>query len=73
MRRAKEQPLRSCFSMRMEKTLQSLAKCLAARQLKDHYKIEQQLGMMRARDPRVVDLYQVGVSEKGVPWRRKEM
>ncbi len=63
-RRAKEQAIRSRFSMRMEKALQALQKRVAAGQLKDRNKIERKLGSLLARNPQVADLYQVEVTEK---------
>ncbi len=64
-RRAKEQATHSRFSTRMEKALQALKKRVAGGKLKDPSKIERKVGSLQTRHPRVADLYQVGVTEKG--------
>jgi len=63
-RRAKEQAIRSRFSMRMGKALTALQKRVAAGQLQDRPKIERCLGKIQARHPQVADLYDVQVTEK---------
>jgi len=63
-RREKEKAIRRRFSERLEQALGRLHQRVAQGRLKDRTKIEQALASLRARHPRVADLYQMGVVER---------
>jgi transposase len=63
-RREKEKAIRRRFSERLEQALGRLHQRVAQGRLKDRTKIEQALANLRARHPRVADLYQMGVVER---------
>jgi len=62
-RREKEKAIRRRFSERLEQALGRLHQRVAQGRLKDRAKIEQALASLRARHPRVADLYQMSVVE----------
>jgi len=63
-RQEKEKAIRTRFSTRMEKALQSLAKTIENGRLKDRNKMERRLGRLQATHPQVSDLYEVDLREK---------
>jgi transposase len=63
-RREKENAIRRRFSERLEQALGRLHQRVAQGRLKDRTKIQQALASLRARHPRVADLYQMGVVER---------
>jgi transposase len=62
-RREKEKAIRRRFSQRLEQALSRLHRRVAQGRLKDRTKIQQALARLRARHPRVADLYQTSVVE----------
>jgi transposase len=75
-RREKEKAIRHRFSQRLEQALGRLHQRVTQGRLKDRTKIEQALASLRARHPRVADLYQMSVVEREgtveVKWQRRE-
>jgi transposase len=75
-RREKEKAIRRRFSERLEQALGRLHQRVAQGRLKDRTKIQQALASLRARHPRVADLYQMSVVEREgtvqVEWQRVE-
>jgi transposase len=75
-RREKEKAIRRHFSQRLEQALGRLHQRVAHGGLKDRTKIQQALASLRARHPRVADLYQMSVVEREgtvqVEWQRVE-
>jgi transposase len=73
-RREKEKAIRRRFSTRLEQALGRLHQRVAQGRLKDRAKIQQALASLRARHPRVADLYQMGVVQREgtleVEWKR---
>jgi transposase len=73
-RREKEKAIRHRFSARLEQALGRLHQRVAQGRLKDRAKIQLALASLRARHPRVADLYQMGVVEREgtveVEWKR---
>ena len=63
-RREKEKAIRRRFSERLEQALGRLHQRVAQGRLKDRTKIQQALASLRARHPRVADLYQMSVVER---------
>jgi len=63
-RREKEKAIRRRFSERLEQALSRLHQRVAQGRLKDRTKIQQALASLRARHPRVADLYQMSVVER---------
>ncbi len=63
-RREKEKAIRRRFSERLEQALGRLHQGVAQGRLKDRTKIQQALASLRARHPRVADLYQMSVVER---------
>src|SRR5207247_1446655 len=62
--REKEKAIRRRFSERLEQALGRLHQRVAQGRLKDRTKIQQALASLRARHPRVADLYQMSVVER---------
>ncbi len=56
-RKEKEKAIRKRFSMRIEASLQALAKTIETGRLKDRNKMERRLGRIQAAHPQVSDLY----------------
>ena len=75
-RQQKEQAIRSRFTTRIEKALNSLQKQVKAGRLKNRDKIHVRIGRILASHPQVADLYQVGVEEQSgqlsLEWSAKE-
>lgn len=75
-RREKEKAIRHRFSQRLELALGRLHQRVTQGRLKDRTKIEQALASLRARHPRVADLYQMSLVEREgtveVKWQRIE-
>jgi transposase len=75
-RREKEKAIRRHFTERLEQALGRLHQRVARGRLKDRTKIQQALASLRARHPRVADLYQMGVVEREgtlqVEWQLRE-